>query len=103
MKLGHIYWLTTEGTIAHPHVIIQINDDNVTVCSITTNMKKLNMPGNVLLDVGEGGLEKQSIVEVSKEFTVSNSELKEYIGSLSKKRVKEILNGIGFIYRSFLN
>jgi mRNA interferase MazF len=61
------------------------------------------MPGNLILDIGEGNLQKLSIVEVSKQLTINRSQLKEYIGTLSKKRVEEIINGIGFINRSFLN
>jgi mRNA interferase MazF len=104
IKLGDIFWLNQEG-VSHPHVIIKVSepDDTLVVCSLTTNMKKINMPGNVLLDMGEGNLEKQSIVEVSKEFTINRAQLKDYIGSLSQARVDEILNGIGFIERSFLN
>lgn len=101
-KPGDIYWLKTYDSIPHPQVIIEISNDTLRLCALTTNMKKAHMPGNVLLDVGEGNLEKQSIVEVSKVLTVNKSELKDYTGSITESRVAEILNGIGFINRSFL-
>ena len=60
------------------------------------------MPGNVVLDVGEGNLSKQSIVEVYKEYKVKKSMLTQYIGSLNNNRIDEILTGIKFIKKSFL-
>jgi len=101
MRLGNIYWLKIQSEYSHPHVVIEINDDDVTICSITTNMKKVSMPGNVVLDIGECNLQKKSIVEVSKKFKVSKSELKEYIGTLNKDRVEQIKKGVGLVERSF--
>lgn len=101
MNIGDIYWITSNEGISHPQVVIESVGDKLTVVSITTNMKKIEMPGNVLLDLGEGELEKQSIVEVSKVLSINKSQLKEYIGSLSSNRVNEIKNGIGFIDRSY--
>lgn len=105
IKLGDIYWLAIESTLLHPHVVIQVGDlpDTFLVCAVTTNMKKANMPGNILLEIGEGNLEKQSIVEVYKTHVVHSEKLINYIGSLSEARVAEILNGIKFINRSFLD
>lgn len=103
MKIGDIYWIKTNEEISHPQVIIKIEGKSLVVCGLTTNMKKISMPGNILLDPNEGNLEKQSIVEVSKELNIKSSDLDKYIGSLSSKRVEEILNGIGFIKRSFLH
>ena len=104
-KVGDIYWLTSKGEIAHPHVIIHIDDIDglITLCSITTNMRKLNMPGNILLNIGEGNLKELSIVEVTKELSVNSSQLNKYIGSLSLERINEIINGINFVNKSFLN
>ncbi len=102
VKIGDIYWAKTEGEIEHPHVIILVDESSVTVCAITTNQNKASMPGNVMLETGEGNLEKLSIVEVAKEYSIDKTELKDYIGQLSDKRVEEILKGIQFIKRSFL-
>lgn len=60
------------------------------------------MPENILLEIGEGNLEKQSIVEVCKTHLVNKSQLANFIGSLSSTRVDEILKGISFIDRSYL-
>lgn len=101
--IGDIYWLKGEEEIPHPRVIININENNITVCSLTTNQKKVDMPGNVILVPGEGNLDRPSIVEVSKVLTIDKSQLGEYIGTLSEERVKQILNGIGFLERSFFS
>ena len=51
-------------------------------------------PGNVLLDVGEANLPKQSVVNISQVFTVDKSQLGEKIGLLSTRRVRQILDGV---------
>ena len=104
---GDVYWLKLEETAGypHPHVIIQedvINHSRiqtVVVCALTTNVKRVNIPGNVLLEAGEANLLKQSIVVVSQVSTVEKAQLGEYIGSLTKGRVDQILAGMRFIQR----
>jgi mRNA interferase MazF len=103
---GDIYWIEldepegSEPGFRHPHVIVQNNLFNrsaiktILVCPLTTNLKRASAPGNVLLDKKESRLPKQSVVNVSQVFTVDKSQLDEYIGSLSPKRMGEILKGI---------
>ena len=101
---GDIYWVSLEESgVIHPHVVIQENAINhsrihtVVVCALTTNSKKANLPGNVLLEAGEANLLKQSIVVVSQVSTVEKAQLGEYIGSLTKERVDQILAGMRFV------
>jgi mRNA interferase MazF len=83
----------------HPHVVIQNNLFNrsrintVIVCVITSNLKRAQAPGNVLLKEGEANLSKQSVVNVSQIFTVDKTDLVEKIGALSHKRVRQIIDG----------
>ena len=103
---GDIYWIEldepegSEPGFRHPHVIVQNNLFNrsviktVLVCPLTSNLKRAGAPGNVLLDKNESGLPKQSVVNISQIFTVDKSHLDEYVGSLSPKRIAEILQGI---------
>jgi mRNA interferase MazF len=103
---GDIYWVAlndpreSEAGITHPHVVIQENVVNrsrintVVVCALTTNMKRVSIPGNVLLEPGEANLPRQSIVAVSQVSTVDKTQLGEYIGSLSAERVRQILAGL---------
>ncbi len=104
---GDVYWVQLEDGIPHPHVVLQENVFNhsrvqtVIVCALTTNLKRVNMPGNVLLEAGEANLPKQSVVEVSKISSVDKSQLGEYIGSFSEQRIQQILAGMRFLQTSF--
>lgn len=106
---GDIYWVEldepegSEAGYKHPHVIVQNNLFNrsqirtVLVCPLTSNLKRANAPGNVLLEQKESNLTKQSVVNVSQVFTVDKKQLDEYIGTLTPKRIREILNGINLV------
>lgn len=108
---GDIYWVIleepsgSERGYPHPHVVVQDDVINrsrintVVVCALTTNMKRANAPGNVLLEEGEANLPKQSIVVVSQVSTIDKAQLGEYIGSLTQQRVHQILAGMQFVQR----
>ena len=103
---GDIYWIEldeptgSEPGYSHPHVVVQNNVFNasrintVIVCALTSNIKRAEAPGNVLLEKGEANLSKQSVVLVSQIFTVDKTQLGEYIGTLSERRIKQIIKGI---------
>ena len=106
---GDIYWIdlgepsgSAPGYL-HPHIVIQNNIFNlsrintVIVCALSSNLQRAEAPGNVLLNEGEANLSKQSVVIVSQIFTVDKSDLGEYIGTLSKKRMRQILDGVKLI------
>jgi len=106
---GDVYWIDlgepsgSEPGYRHPHVVIQNNLFNrsqirtVIVLALTSNLKRADVPGNVLLENGEANLPRQSVANVSQVFTVDKSQLDEYIGALSPRRVREILNGIRLV------
>ncbi len=110
---GDVFWIAPDDSrgavpsYSHPHVVVQDNVFNhsrittVVVCALTTNLQKANGPGNVLLEVGEGNLPKQSAVVVSQILSVDKARLGERIGSLSDMRVKQILAGLRFLQVSF--
>ncbi len=68
--------------------------DTVVVCVITSNLTRAKAPGNVLLDRGEAGLSKRSVVNVSQVFTVDKRDLLGKIGALSSRRVRQVLDGM---------
>jgi mRNA interferase MazF len=90
----------SEPGYRHPHIVIQNNVFNrsrlstVVVCALTLNLKRAKAPGNVLLEKDEANLPKQNVVNISQIFTVNKSDLVEKIGSLSRKRIYQILEGI---------
>lgn len=73
----------------------------VVVCALTTNLKKQNVPGNVLIDIGDTNLSRPSVAEVSKVSSVEKAQLGDYIGAISDKQVKQILAGMRLQQNSF--
>jgi mRNA interferase MazF len=106
---GDVFWVElgepsgSEPGYRHPHVVIQNNVFNqsrintVVVCVLTSNLKRAEAPGNILLEKGEANLPKQSVVNISQIFTVDKQDLDEKIGMLSRKRVRQILDGIDLL------
>ena len=115
IQRGDIFWIEPDeqrGSIpgyAHPHVVLQDDLFNrsrietVIVCALSSNLKRANEPGNLLLEAGEGKLEKQSVAIVSQLASVRKDQLGGYIGTLSSERVEQILAGIRFQQASFFN
>jgi mRNA interferase MazF len=108
IRRGDIFWIEPDGSRGsvpgspHPHVVVQDDVFNrsrihsVVVCALTTNLKRANEPGNVLLDPGEGNLAKQSVVVVSQVSAVEKSQLGAHIGRLDDQRVEQVLAGMRF-------
>lgn len=61
---------------------------------ITSNLARAEAPGNVLLEPGEGGLKRPSVVNVSQVVTVDKSELSERVGRLTPGKVDAIRQGL---------
>lgn len=106
MEQGDVYWVElgepsgSEPGFTRPAVIVQNNVFNrsrintVVICMLTSRLQRANAPGNVLLEVGEANLPKQSVVNVSQIFTVDKADLIEKVGSLSVERVHQIVAGV---------
>lgn len=104
IRQGDVFWITPNETNGiesdhiHPHVVIQVNAQNkVTVCALTTNLKRAKDLGNVLLDEGEAGLPKQSVIVASQVSIVDATQLGEFIGTLTQQRIQQVLAGIRFL------
>ena len=109
IRQGDVFWIDmgeprgSAPGYRHPHVVVQNNIFNqsrintAVVCAITSNLARAAAPGNVQLRKGEAGLPKPSVVNVSQVFTVDKSELVERIGTLSVKRVIDILEGMKLV------
>lgn len=106
---GDVYWVDlgdpsgSAPGYRHPHVVIQNNLFNrsrintVVVCALTSNLSRAHAPGNVLLERGEANLPKQSVVNVSQLFTVDKADVVELIGTLSRRRIHQILDGLSLL------
>lgn len=106
IRQGELFWIEIgepKGSAPgyrRPYVVIQNNVMNrsriqtVIVCALTTNLKWSAAPGNVLLNKQEANLQKKSVINVSQLLTVDKESLVERIGSLSKERFNQVLQGI---------
>ena len=106
IRQGEIYWVELPVPVGsgpgyrRPVVVVQNSlfnlglGNTVIVCGITSSLRRAETPGTVLLESGEGGLTKQSVVNVSQLFTVDKLMLGERMGRLPRERVREILDGI---------
>ncbi len=83
-----------------PYVVVQNNLYNfsristVVACALTGNLRRESAPGNVLLNRGEGNLPRQSVVNISQVITLDKQVLSERIGTLSSRRIQEIISGL---------
>jgi mRNA interferase MazF len=103
---GEIYWVdlgSPRGSgpgYRRPYLVIQNNTYNhgmintTIVCGLTTNLNRALVPGNLLLNEGEAGLPKRSVVVVTQLYTVDKRDLVERIGAISTNRVRQILQGL---------
>lgn len=109
IRQGDIYWVElevpsgSEPGYRHPHVVVQndlLNQSRirtVIVCQLTSNLKRAELPGNIFLNKKETNLSKDSVANVTQLLTVDKTRLEEYVGTLSRWRVLEILDGIRLI------
>ncbi len=110
---GDVFWIGPDDSrgpvpnYSHPHVVVQedvFNHSRITtvvVCALTSNLHRASEPGNVMLEVGEGNLPRQSVVVVSQISSVDKASLGERIGALSEERVEQILAGLRFQQAAF--
>jgi mRNA interferase MazF len=105
LRQGDIFGCDLGEEVVRPIVVLQNDVANASrlrtciVCALTTNLDRARAPGNVLLNIGEGGLPKQSVANVSQVFTVDREQLQSQIGRLSAARVVEILDGLWLLVR----
>ena len=110
IRQGQVYWLdfgpATSSAPAerHPCVVVQNDIFNRSaiatsiVCLITSNLKRANAPGNVLLKKDEANLPKASVVNVSQILTVDKAELVEHIGKLSSAATRAVRDGLHLLF-----
>jgi len=106
IRQGDIYLIDLGPSIGsepgdrRPCVVVQNDRFNqsriqtAVICILTSNLDRANSPGNILLAEGEAGLPKRSVVNVSQLYTVDRRAFQEYIGTLSRKRIERVVEGI---------
>ena len=106
IRQGDLYWVDlgqssgSEPALRRPFVVIQNDLFNgsrlatVVVCALTSNLRRAEAPGNVLLRKGEGNLPRDSVANVTQLFTIDKNELAERIGRLGRERMADVLRGV---------
>ena len=109
IQKGSLYWVDfspgkgSEPMGKRPGLVVQcdpLNESNlntVLVIAITSTLKFGELPGNVTLRKGEANLPKRSVINMTQMKTVDKNSIKEKIGSLPKKRMIEVHEGIKLV------
>ena len=109
IRKGSIYWVdfspgkVSEPIGRRPGLVIQsdlLNDSNINtviMLAITSTLKFGDLPGNVILRKGEANLSKKCVVNISQIKSVDKRSVKEKIGTLSKKRMDAIHEGLKIV------
>jgi mRNA interferase MazF len=106
IEQGNVFWADLpppSGSgpgFRHPVVVVQsdiFNESRIAttiVCLLTSNVALASAPGNVLVAKGEANLRRRSVVNVTQIYTLDKTVLQSKIGTLSKRRVAEVLQGV---------
>lgn len=109
IRKGSIYWVDfspgkgSEPIGRRPGLVIQndiLNDSNlntVIMLAITSTMKFGELPGNIILRKGEANSPKKCVVNVTQIKSVDKTSIKEKIGTLLKKRMDEVHEGLKLV------
>ena len=109
IRKGSIYWVDfspgkgSEPIGRRPGLVIQndiLNDsklNTVIMLAITSTMKFGELPGNVILRKGEANLPKKCVINITQIKSVDKTSIKEKIGTLSKKRMDEVHEGLKLV------
>ncbi len=111
MQRGEIWWAelgTPQGSepgYRRPVLIVQQDDFNqsristVIAIALTSNLRLVEAPGNVLLKKRWTKLPKDSVANISQIITLNKSDLSERISSLPKLKLIEIDNGLRLVLK----
>ncbi len=68
------------------------------VAAVTSNLKMAGVPGNVRLKKGEANLPLASVINMTQIRTIDRSRLEERIGTLSPRRIHQVLRGLSLVF-----
>ena len=109
IRKGSVYWVDfspgkgSGPSGKRPGLVIQsdvLNDTKIStviMLAITSTLKFGELPGNVVLNKGEANLSRRCVVNVTQIKSVDKRSIKEKIGTLPKKRLQEIDNGLKLV------
>jgi mRNA interferase MazF len=76
---------------------IEAESTSVIAVALTTNLKLVSSPGNVLVPAKDSGLVRDSVANVSQVITVDKAYLTTRVGLLSEPRLAEIDRGLRLV------
>jgi mRNA interferase MazF len=109
MRRGDVWWADLEEPVGsspgfrRPLVIVQSDAFNrsriptVVAVVLTSNVRLLDAPGNVLVSSRQSGLAKDSVANVSQVVTVDREVLTERVGSLDSSTMTAIGRGLRLV------
>lgn len=109
IRRGDIWWailpepLGSEPGYRRPIVIVQADSFNESLIGtvlgviLTTNLRRADAPGNILLSSHRTGLPRDSVANVSQIITVDRRFLTEHVGSLPPGLVQQIDDGLRLV------
>lgn len=109
IQRGEIWWASlpdpaaSEPGYRRPVLVIQSNDFNrsriatIIAVVITSNLKLIEAPGNVILPKKASGLSKDSVANVSQVITLDKSFLTERIGVIPNYILEQVEAGLRLV------
>jgi mRNA interferase MazF len=106
---GDVVWMSLPGAAGsapagrRPAVVLQHDRFNRTaiatavVVAITSKLKYAELPGNVRLRKGEGGLPRASVVNVTQVATVDRDNIGPRLGTLTQPRLAQVWAGVRLV------
>ena len=109
VERGQVWWADleeprgSEPGFRRPLLIVQDDAFNrsrirtVVAVVVTSNLRLLDAPGNVLLPAKTSGLPKDSVANVSQVITVDRDVLVEPVGKIMGRILKDVENGLRLV------
>jgi len=109
MNRGDIWWASlpdpsvSSPGYRRPVLIVQSNPFNISliqtiiVVALTTNLKLVNAPGNILIGKQHSGLPRDSVINISQIITINKGFLTEYVNTLPARHMRKVDEGLRLV------
>ena len=109
MTRAEVWWVDfgepigSEPAYRRPALIVSSDRFNrsrlatVIVAPLTSNLRLADAPGNVAIDADEGGLDKDSVVNVSQTMVIDRQRLLAASGSLTTRSMRAVDDGLRLV------
>lgn len=106
IQRGDIWWSSlaepagSSPGYSRPVLVIQSDRYNhskintVVIAVITKDIDLINSEGNISITKQQSKLPRDSVISVSQLFTIDESQLRDYVSSLSEKKMRQVDLGL---------